>query len=75
MCVLPGWNPTCRPQNHRTRVLFISGYTGDAVDDLPADASDRLFLQRPFPPEALVAAVERLLGPRIGDLRGADRPR
>ncbi len=48
-------------------VLFLSGYTGDEVLDELHSHPRQAFLQKPFSPDALVAALEELLTPGAGD--------
>jgi DNA-binding NarL/FixJ family response regulator len=47
--------------NPRLRVLFMSGYTDDAVVRLGVLHSDIAFLQKPILPEELVRKVRELL--------------
>jgi two-component system, cell cycle sensor histidine kinase and response regulator CckA len=42
-------------------VLFLSGYTGDEVSDEVRGQPHQAFLQKPFSPDALAAALEELL--------------
>jgi CheY-like chemotaxis protein len=42
-------------------VLFLSGYTGEEVSEEVRTHSHQAFLQKPFSPEALAAALEDLL--------------
>jgi len=42
-------------------VLFLSGYTGDEVGDEVRGQPHQAFLQKPFSPDALAAALEELL--------------
>jgi PAS domain S-box-containing protein len=42
-------------------VLFLSGYTGDEVSDEVRGQLHQAFLQKPFSPDALAAALEELL--------------
>jgi two-component system, cell cycle sensor histidine kinase and response regulator CckA len=66
--ILPAMNgPDLARQIRRrspdTRVLFMSGYTGDAALD-PAELEGGLaFLQKPFGPGAVLARVRELLDP------------
>ena len=48
-----------RPDIH---VLFMSGYTEDAITRHGVESSDYAFLQKPFSPSALVEKVGRCLG-------------
>ena len=43
------------------RVLFMSGYTGDAVADAAEFGDERVFIQKPFGSRALVARLRILL--------------
>ena len=43
------------------RVLFMSGYTGSALDDLNWRDSRAAFLQKPFSPEALAHKLREVL--------------
>jgi DNA-binding response OmpR family regulator len=43
------------------RVLFMSGYTGDALRDQPEFAAGRAFIQKPFASAALVERIRSLL--------------
>jgi PAS domain S-box-containing protein len=45
-----------------TRVIFISGYTADALGDRSALGAGTRFLQKPFKPDDLTAAVRGVLG-------------
>ncbi len=45
-------------------ILFISGYTGDDVVERGLLAAGAPFLSKPFTPDALAAAVRRLLDKR-----------
>jgi len=49
---------SCRPS---LRILFISGYTDDALIRLGAETSTNTFLQKPFSPSDLAQAVRRIL--------------
>jgi two-component system cell cycle sensor histidine kinase/response regulator CckA len=44
------------------RVLFMSGYTDEAVEKYGALAPGASFIQKPFPPELLVSRVMEMLG-------------
>jgi len=48
------------------KVLFMSGYTGDAVVRQGALAEGAEFIQKPFDPEALAGKVRAVLGPPAG---------
>jgi two-component system cell cycle sensor histidine kinase/response regulator CckA len=50
------------------RVLFMSGYTGDALRDQPEFAAGQAFIQKPFASSALVERIRALLetAPRSG---------
>jgi PAS domain S-box-containing protein len=43
------------------RILFVSGYTGDAIADHGILEDGVHFLQKPFTPQSLAAAVHRML--------------
>jgi CheY-like chemotaxis protein len=43
-------------------VMFLSGYTGEEVTDEVRGQPHQSFLQKPFSPQALAAALEELLG-------------
>ena len=43
-------------------VVFLSGYTGDEVSEEVRAQPRQTFLQKPFSPDALAAALEELLG-------------
>ena len=49
-----------RSTRPRLPVLFLSGYTGDEVM-LGGDASNQSFLQKPYSPDSLAAALDELL--------------
>jgi PAS domain S-box-containing protein len=49
------------PQRPEMRVLFMSGYTGEAVIDKGLLNRDVAFLQKPFTPAALSSAVRAIL--------------
>ena len=51
-------------QHPSARVLFISGYTADALARHELDALDAEFLQKPFTPDMLLTAVRELLETR-----------
>lgn len=66
--ILPGMNGPdlareVRRRSPDTRVLFISGFTGDAALDPRELNGGRAFLQKPFGPGAVVARVRELLDP------------
>ncbi len=48
------------------KVLFMSGYTGDAVVQQGALEAGAKFIQKPFSPEALAGKVRAVLGPPAG---------
>jgi two-component system, cell cycle sensor histidine kinase and response regulator CckA len=58
-----------RPQCPAMQVLFMSGYTGDAVLDTAEFGGDAAFIQKPFASKALIARVRALLTPRADDPR------
>ena len=43
------------------RVIFVSGYSDDAIDRHGVLAPDSVFLQKPFMPDILAGAVRKLL--------------
>jgi DNA-binding response OmpR family regulator len=43
------------------RVLFMSGFAGDAVADLAEFGDERAFIQKPFGSRALMARLRALL--------------
>jgi two-component system, cell cycle sensor histidine kinase and response regulator CckA len=45
-----------------TRVIFVSGYTADALGDRSALGPRTRFLQKPFKPDDLTAVVQAVLG-------------
>ena len=45
-----------------TRVIFVSGYTADALGEQSALGPGTRFLQKPFKPDVLTAAVRDVLG-------------
>lgn len=47
----------------RIRVLFMSGYTGDAVLDTAEFGGESAFIQKPFASKALIARLRSLLTP------------
>jgi PAS domain S-box-containing protein len=47
------------------KVLFMSGYTGDAVVKQGALEAGAKFIQKPFSPEALAGKVRAVLGPPV----------
>ena len=55
---LASWIAESRPQ---TRVLYMSGYTEDAIAHRGITSSGVAFLQKPFTPSALAAKVRSLL--------------
>ncbi len=64
--VMPGISGTELIERLRARhsglpVLLLSGHTGDEVGDTLCGDSHRAFLQKPFSPDALAAALEELL--------------
>jgi CheY-like chemotaxis protein len=44
-----------------TKILYMSGYTEDAITHRGVVSSDVAFLQKPFTPSALAAKVRELL--------------
>ena len=54
-------------QEHRPglRVLFMSGYSGDSLDD-QAGLENVGFVEKPFRPAELVAKVRELISRRLG---------
>ena len=53
----------------QTKVLFMSGYTGDAVMHRETLGDGAAFIQKPFRPDELAAKVRAALGPPApGDL-------
>ena len=44
------------------RLLFMSGYTGDAVPDVAEFGDERVFIQKPFGSRVLMARLRSLLG-------------
>jgi len=50
-----------RPRRPDLPVLLLSGYTGDEVGGTECGDPHRAFLQKPFSPDALAAALEELL--------------
>ena len=57
----PGWVREARQRCPDVPVIFMSGYTEGALDDLASDMPGALFLPKPFSLDALVGAVEGLL--------------
>ena len=53
-----------------TRVLYMSGFTDDAVVHYGIAADDMCFIQKPFSPEALALKAREVLD----DLRGQNSP-
>jgi PAS domain S-box-containing protein len=51
-----------KPGHPRMKVLYVSGYTADAVTRRGVSHSDSVFLQKPFAPDALVRKVREALG-------------
>jgi two-component system, cell cycle sensor histidine kinase and response regulator CckA len=51
--------------NEMPRVLFLSGYAGDALDREGLDPSQYHFLQKPFLGEALLQKVREVLGGEV----------
>lgn len=45
-----------------TKVLYISGYTEEALQELGSLGSNAYFLSKPFPPDALARKVREILG-------------
>lgn len=43
----------------RTRILYMSGYSNDEIEDIDGEAE---FLQKPFTPSELIAKVKELIG-------------
>ena len=52
-----------RAQAPAMRVLFMSGYTGDALLDTSEFGGESAFLQKPFASQSLVARLRSLLAP------------
>ncbi|MGJ5815972.1 PAS domain S-box protein [Paludibaculum fermentans] len=50
-----------RAVNPELRVLFMSGYPGDALDGLEEIIGTRAFIQKPFSPKDLAARIRELL--------------
>jgi two-component system, cell cycle sensor histidine kinase and response regulator CckA len=50
-----------RLQSPGTRVLFMSGYTGDAVLDMAEFGGECAFIQKPFASKALIARLRSVL--------------
>ena len=46
-------------------VLFLSGYTGDELGDVALEGPHQSFLQKPYSPEALAAALDALLAEAV----------
>ena len=44
-----------------TKVLFISGYANETIDDRGMDEPDLVYLQKPFDSEQLIAKVQEAL--------------
>ena len=53
-----------RPSRPNLVVLFISGFSGQALADRGPAGQEAAFLQKPFLPDALLAKVDTLWGPR-----------
>ena len=63
----PGWTRRALETYPGTPVVFMSGYTEGALDDLPASGAGASFLPKPFSLDALLGAVE-------ASLRASGRP-
>jgi DNA-binding response OmpR family regulator len=55
--------------DHSLRVLYMSGYTGDAITGGPGLDSGMPFIQKPFTPAGLICKIRGIL-----DNRGAAPP-
>jgi two-component system, cell cycle sensor histidine kinase and response regulator CckA len=53
-----------------TRVLYISGFVGDAIDPRAVQNGHSAFLKKPFLPSVLAEKVSSLLGKQRGDDAG-----
>jgi two-component system, cell cycle sensor histidine kinase and response regulator CckA len=67
--MLPGMNGPALARRARRdtpdlRVLFMSGYAGDAVPDASEFGDERVFIEKPFGSRALVARIRSLLETR-----------
>jgi len=64
--VMPGRNgpelaERLRRQHREIKVLYVSGYTGEAISSHGLLESGKAFLQKPFTPEALAGKVREVL--------------
>lgn len=50
-----------RAQGAKTQVILITGHADAALIDRAADAGATLVLEKPFPPQALIDALTRLV--------------
>jgi len=56
-------------KNPQVKILFMSGYIGDAVVRLGIQEKDVAFLQKPFAPLTLMKKVREVLdGSRVGEI-------
>src|SRR5205085_10071025 len=53
-----------RPERPDMRVLFMSGYTDDAITEHGGCDADLHFIQKPFTPDTLAAKVRSVLDAR-----------
>ena len=60
----PEWTRRALEVHPGIPVVFMSGYTEGALDDLPPDALQTTFLAKPFSLDALISAVQDALGDR-----------
>jgi PAS domain S-box-containing protein len=58
-----------RASDPRTRILYVSGYSADAVQKPGEADADAVLIQKPFTPETLLQAVRKVL-----DAPGPGRP-
>ena len=70
----PEWVSEARKVGHQINVLFMSGYTDDALGKLRASGEDADLLEKPFSSTELVGRV-RLALDRGGQLRATDARR
>ena len=68
----PGWVRKARTLHPGVPVIFMSGYTEGALDDLGTDLGDAAFLPKPFSLDALIGQVEASLAARGRVQAGAD---